>query len=51
VWLINPRGVEFTQIFPFFEHRTLADLLEARRVSWRYYGSHVAARAVSDQVE
>ena len=37
--LINPQGVEFAQIFPCFEHRTLADLLEARGVSWRYYGS------------
>ena len=41
--LINPQGVEFMRIFPCFEHRTLADLLEARDVSWRYYGSHVAA--------
>ena len=39
VWLINPQGVEFTQIFPCFEHQTLADLLDARGVSWRYYGS------------
>jgi phospholipase C len=39
VWLINPRGVEFTQTFPCFEHWTVADLLEARHVSWRYYGS------------
>ena len=36
--LINPQGVEFTQIFPCFEHQTLADLLDARGVSWRYYG-------------
>ena len=28
--LIDPQGVEFTQIFPCFEHQTLADLLEAR---------------------
>jgi phospholipase C len=39
VWLINPEGVEFTEIFPCFEHQTVADLLEARAVSWRYYGS------------
>ena len=39
VWLINPEGFEFTQIFPCFEHQTVADLLEARAVSWRYYGS------------
>jgi len=39
VWLINPQGVEFAQMFPCFERPTLADLLEARGVSWRYYGS------------
>jgi phospholipase C len=43
VWLINPEGVEFQQIFPCFEHQTVADLLEARAVSWRYYGSSGAA--------
>ncbi len=42
VWLINPQGVEFAQMFPCFERPTLADLLEARGVSWRYYGSDVA---------
>ena len=36
--LINPQGVEFTRIYPCFEHRTLADLLDAQGVSWRYYG-------------
>jgi phospholipase C len=36
--LINPRGVESTPIYPCFEHKTLADLLEAASVSWRYYG-------------
>ena len=29
--LINPRGVEFTYIYPCFEHQTLADLLDALR--------------------
>ena len=36
--LINPKGVEFTRIFPCFEHRTLSDLLERAAVTWRYYG-------------
>ena len=40
IWLINPLGVEFAQMFPCFEHRTLSDLLEARGVSWRYYGNN-----------
>jgi phospholipase C len=39
VWLINPEGVEFKQVFPCFEHPTLADLLEARNVSWHYYAT------------
>jgi hypothetical protein len=37
--LINPQGIEFSRIFPCFERPTLADLLDARGVSWRYYGS------------
>jgi phospholipase C len=37
--LIDPQGVEFAQIFPCFERRTLTDILEARGVSWRYYGT------------
>jgi phospholipase C len=39
VWLINPQGIEFTQLYPCFERQTLTDLLDARGVSWRYYGS------------
>ncbi len=38
VALINPQGLEFAQIYPCFEHLTLADLLDALGVSWRYYG-------------
>jgi len=48
VWLINPQGVEFRQIFPCFERPTLADLLEARGVSWRYYGSSGTAGELLD---
>ncbi len=40
VWLINPQGVEFAKSYPCFERRTLSDLLEARGLSWRYYGSN-----------
>jgi phospholipase C len=43
VWLINPKGVEFRKIFPCFEHQTVADLLETRAVTWRYYGSRGVA--------
>jgi phospholipase C len=37
VELINPAGVEYTTIYPCFEHQTLTDLLDAANVSWRYY--------------
>ena len=36
--LINAQGVEFTKVFPCFEHQTLSDLLDGQDVSWRYYG-------------
>jgi hypothetical protein len=42
VAVINAQGVEFTQIFPCYEHETVGDLLDARKASWRYYGSDVA---------
>jgi phospholipase C len=38
VLLINPQGVESTQIYPCFERSTLTDLLDTTGVSWRYYG-------------
>src|SRR5207249_3227178 len=38
--LINAQGVEFTKIYPCFEHQTLSDLLDAQNVSWRYYGTN-----------
>jgi phospholipase C len=39
VQLIDSAGVEDpkNQIFPCFEHDTVADLLEPRSISWRYY--------------
>lgn len=37
VKLINPQGVESSSQAPCFEHQTLADLLEAKGISWRYY--------------
>src|SRR5262249_47769093 len=35
--LINPKGKENSRTFPCFEHLTLADLLDDRDISWRYY--------------
>lgn len=37
VLLIDPLGKESSRQFPCFEHQTLADLLDARHISWRYY--------------
>jgi phospholipase C len=39
VQLINSKGVEGAShlIYPCFEHLTLADLLDAKSVTWRYY--------------
>ena len=33
--LIGPHGVLFKQIYPCFDHQTLADLLDARHLTWR----------------
>ncbi|HEX8818229.1 MAG TPA: alkaline phosphatase family protein [Terriglobales bacterium] len=37
VKLINPQGKENSQQYPCFDHPTLTDLLDQRRVSWTYY--------------
>jgi phospholipase C len=37
VAMIDPMGSEATTQFPCFEHPTLADLLDANRITWRYY--------------
>jgi phospholipase C len=37
VELIEPIGIETTSIYPCFEHPTLADELDAKSLSWRYY--------------
>lgn len=37
VALINAGGVEFKNAYPCYEHQTLGDLLDAAKVSWRYY--------------
>jgi phospholipase C len=39
VRLIDPTGNESRTQYPCFEHPTLADLLDAKGVSWRYYTS------------
>jgi phospholipase C len=37
VYLINASGVQYTTIYPCFEHQTLTDLLDAAGITWRYY--------------
>ena len=35
--LIGPNGTELPGVFPCFDYSTLADLLDAKNISWRYY--------------
>ncbi len=42
VWLMSQQG-EIRHIFPCFEHQTLADLLVANGISWKYYSSGVGS--------
>jgi len=35
--VLSPDGRERRKIYPCFEHKTLMDILDANRVSWRYY--------------
>ncbi len=37
VKMIDPSGSESQKLYPCFDHLTLLDLLDSRRVSWRYY--------------
>jgi phospholipase C len=40
--VINAQGHVFEQVKPCFERQTLADLLDTKGVSWRYYGEDVS---------
>lgn len=35
--LLGPDGTELPGVFPCFDYKTMADLLDAKGVSWRYY--------------
>jgi phospholipase C len=37
VWMIDPSGIESSQMYPCFEHPALVDLLDAENITWRYY--------------
>jgi phospholipase C len=44
--MIDPSGVESSQMYPCFEHPTLTDSLDARGVSWRYYAPSAAGLSI-----
>ncbi len=35
--IIGPNGTDLPGVFPCFDYQTMADLLDARGVSWKYY--------------
>jgi phospholipase C len=37
VALVGPNGTDLPGVFPCFDYPTMADLLDARGISWRYY--------------
>jgi phospholipase C len=37
VALIGPNGTDLPGVYPCFDYQTMADLLDAKGVSWRYY--------------
>jgi phospholipase C len=37
VALIGPNGTDLPGVYPCFDYSTMADLLDAKRISWRYY--------------
>lgn len=37
VWLVGPNGTDLPGVFPCFDYRTLADNLDAKGITWRYY--------------
>jgi len=37
VALIGPNGTDLPGVYPCFDYKTMADLLDAKAISWRYY--------------
>jgi len=37
VALVGPNGTDLPGVFPCFDYQTMADLLDAKSVTWRYY--------------
>ena len=43
VALIGPNGTDLPGVYPCFDYKTMADLLDAKGLSWRYYAPGVTA--------
>ena len=43
VSLIGPNGTDGPGVFPCFDYMTMADLLDAKGISWRYYAPSAAS--------
>ncbi len=37
VALVGPNGTDLPGVYPCFDYQTMADLLDAKNISWRYY--------------
>jgi phospholipase C len=37
VALVGPNGTELPGVYPCFDYQTMADLLDAKKVTWKYY--------------
>lgn len=44
VKLLGPNGTDLPGVFPCFDYQTMADLLDAQGVSWRYYAPAMGNR-------
>jgi len=45
VALLGPNGTDLPGVFPCFDYRTFADVMDAHDVSWRYYSVAIAHAA------
>jgi phospholipase C len=43
VRMIGPNGTDLPGVFPCFDYQTMADLLDANGVTWRYYATNYSA--------
>ena len=51
VSLIGPNGTDLPGVYPCFDYKTIADLLDAKHVSWRFYSPPEDANAASNGYE